>query len=389
MMFQNEDSQKNSKRIRILMLTPDSKICGTEQRILNLINNVNRNKFELALVTLFGPGDLIQKAYEAGIQVLNLQLKENSKIQGFMQWRRFVRDFDPHIIQSLLFYSNLLGRFTCLFKRDIAMLSGISTVFSYQEYGHFYAWMEQLTHGLDTLYVANSTEGKESALKLLNISARKMELIHNGIAIEDESEKEYHRIREEARREFGFEKNHLVIGMVAQLRPAKRHDLLLEAAGRLKNDFPTLRLLIVGQGKQETVLREMAREQGVEQETIFAGFRADVRRLLHGLDIFALPSDVEGEPVSIMEAMEASLPVAATRTGGIPEIVEENKTGLLCEPGDVEGLISQLAKFLDSSVLRQNYGFAGRQRIIEQFSAARMAAQFEKLYEKCLQMRLK
>lgn len=378
---------KKSKKIRLLLITPDSQICGTEQRIYSLLRNINRDKFALGLVTCFGPGDLVEAARNLGIPAMNLRMKEDSIVAGLRRWKGFVAEFNPHVLQSLLFYSNLLARMTRFFMRDVAVLSGISTVYSSREYGHFYAWGERLTHRLDSLYVANSMVGRNEAMRAFRIPDAKLAVVHNGIEITHESEKEYHKIRDEIREDFGYERHHLVVGMTAQLRPAKRHDLLIEAAAQLKPKFPTLRLLLIGGGEPLERLTQLAHAKGVGAETCFTGYRADARRLLHAMDLFALPSDVEGEPVSVLEAMDAMLPVVSTRTGGIPDLVQAEHTGLLSEPGQLDPFIRNLDRLLDSSVLRQTMGEAGRQRVITHFSAERMTQEFQRLYEACFAMR--
>ncbi|MEW6238289.1 MAG: glycosyltransferase [Candidatus Omnitrophota bacterium] len=372
------------RKIRVLMLTTDSEICGTERIILSLLRHIDRSRFEPSLVTLFGPGDLIDAAKEWGVPGVNLKLREESLWKGLAAWRRLLREFQPDVIQSLLIHSNLLGRLTVLFRRKIKLLSGISTVYTVEGYGRLYAWIERLTHPLDTLYVVNSELGLDKVLHLIRLPGKKIALVHNGIETTvDEGDSE--KLRCEVRREFGLAENHLVAGIVAQMRPAKRHDLLIQAAARLKMRFPELRLLFVGQGEMESALRDLAEKEGVAEETIFAGYRHDARRILYGMDIFALPSDVEGEPVSLMEAMDAGLPVITARTGGIPEIVEEGKSGLIFTPKDLDGLEIALAELLNDGDRRRRIGQAAKNRIREAFSAERMTAQFEDLYQRCMQ----
>jgi len=372
------------RKIRVLMLTTDSEICGTERIILSLLRHIDRSRFEPSLVTLFGPGDLIDAAKEWNVSGVNLKLRDQSFWKGLAAWRRFLREFQPDVIQSLLIHSNLLGRLTVLFRRKIKMLSGISTVYTVEGYGKLYAWLERLTHPLDTLYVVNSELGMDKVLHLIQLPEKKIALVHNGIETSGE-DSDPDSIRREVRQEFGLTDSHLVVGLVAQMRPAKRHDLLIQAAAKLKNQFPPLRLLFVGQGEMKSALRDLAIKEGVTDETIFAGYRHDARRILHGMDIFALPSDVEGEPVSLMEAMDAGLPVIAARTGGIPEIVEEGKSGLIFTPKDLDGLVKALSELLSDREKRRRIGQAAKYRIREAFSAERMTAQFEDLYLRCMQ----
>ncbi len=374
--------QDKNQRIRIVMLTTDSDLCGTERIILSLLRHIDRKRFQPALVTHYGPGDLCHAAEELGVPSLNLRMKEDSFFAALKRWRHFLNEFNPHMIQSLLIHSNILGRATVLFRNEIAMLSGISTVYTIEGYGRLYAWIERITHPLDSLYIVNSELGLDKVLNLIGLPKNKLALVHNGIEI-DVFGDETADIRTQVRNEFGFDESHLVVGIVAQLRPAKRHDLLIRAAAQLIKQVPELRLLIVGQGEMEIPSKELAKKEGIHQKTIFTGYRSDARRLLLGMDIFALPSVVEGEPVSVMEAMDAGLPIVAAETGGIPEIVQDGISGFICPQNDLESFQDALQQLLVDPSLRSELGQNAQQRVREKFSAERMCAEFQECYDDC------
>ena len=327
----------------------------------------------------------MRAAQAMDVPSLNLCMKEDSLFTGFRRWQTLIHDFKPHMIQSLLIHSNLLGRATVFFKPEITLLSGISTVYTIEGYGRLYAWLERLTHPLDTRYIVNSELGRDKVLGLIGLPSGKIDLVHNGIEtdviVEDPTT-----LRVQVRREFGWDESHLVAGIVAQLRPAKRHDILIRAAARAMEKFPKIRLLIVGTGETEAPSKELAQREGIGERTIFTGYRSDARKLLYGMDLFALPSVVEGEPVSVMEAMDAGLPVVAAATGGIPEIVENGKSGLLSIPGDLNDFYTSLETALKDSAFRKEMGMNARTRVREHFSAQRMAAEFQQCYLQCAKM---
>lgn len=376
------ENKDNDTKYRILMLTTDSEICGTERIILSLLRHLDRQRFEPMLVTMFGPGDLIEEAKKIDVPGVNLRMKEDSFFSGLKTWRKVLNDFKPDLIQSLLIHSNVLGRATVIFKGKIKMLGGISTVYTLEGYGRLYAWIERLTHPLDTRYVVNSELGMDRVLNVIRLPQRKMALVHNGIELEEEID--HQSVRDSVRNEFNFADDDLVVGIVAQLRPAKRHDLLIQASASLLDRFPQLHLLIVGQGEMEEASKRIVNELGISKHVCFAGYRNDARRLLHGMDIFALPSDVEGEPISLLEAMDAGLPVVAARTGGIPEIIENGKSGLIFTPGKLNELQDLLHELLGDEYKRETLGKAAQQRIQERFSAQRMTQEFQELYIQCM-----
>lgn len=367
---------------RVMLVTTDSKICGTESMILSLLKYLNRELYSPYLVTLTGQGDLIEAARNLGVDGQNLALSRRQLLTGFFRFRKILKDFQPHVIHSFLFHSNLFARAARFFNREISVISGIRTVYTVKDYGRFYGWMERLTHPLDVFYVANSQHGLQSVIQGIGLGKEKLVLIHNGLELAETSES-IDDIRGDVHFEFDFDERDYVIGIVAQLRKPKRHDLLIHAIARLKDRYP-LRLLIVGQGEMESDLRALAIRLGVEKQIVFTGYRSDVNRLLWGMDIFALPSEVEGQPVSVLEAMNAGLPVVAARAGGIPEVVAAGETGLLCEPGSLDDLCQALSRLLESGDLRARMGKASQTRVQKLFSAERMARRFEGLYERCM-----
>ncbi|HOJ59413.1 MAG TPA: glycosyltransferase [bacterium] len=368
--------------IRVLLLTTDSKICGTERMILSLLRRLDRGRYTPCLVTLKGPGELVEEATRLGVDAVNLKMDEGLR-RGWPRWRKTLYEFQPQVMHAFLHHANLLARFTRLLCRDVRVIAGLRTVYTAAGYGRLYGWLERLTHPLDTFFVVNSEAGWRSLTENMGLPDRKLVLIHNGLELFDE-EPDPAQVRHAVRSEFGFFDRHLVVGIVAQLRPPKRHDLLLQAAMDLKERFPNLRLLVIGEGEMEAALKDQAKRGGLEDEVIFTGYRGDARRLLRGMDLFALPSEVEGEPVSILEAMAAGLPVVAARAGGIPELVTHGGTGLLHEPGSREGLRNALTELLASPEKRHEMGAAGRKRIELYFTADIMARRFQELYEKCV-----
>src|SRR6185437_163485 len=115
---------------------------------------------------------------------------------------------------------------------------------------------------------------------------------------------------------------------------------------------------IAGRGGEETALRALARETGLEQQIHLLGFRPDVPDILAAADIFVMPSLSEGLPLALVEAMAASLPVIASDVGGIPEVAERDAEALLIAPGDARALAAALARLLGDSALRASLGTA-------------------------------
>ena len=142
-----------------------------------------------------------------------------------------------------------------------------------------------------------------------------------------------------------------VIVNVAALAPHKAQDVLLDALSRLRAT-DKFRCFVVGEGALRADLE--AKASSLSLAVVFTGFRADALEFIRLADVFVMSSRLEGLGTSIMDAQALGAPVVATRTGGIPEIVEDGVTGLLAEPGDAGSLAGALARMLHDAELRDS-----------------------------------
>lgn len=163
-----------------------------------------------------------------------------------------------------------------------------------------------------------------------------------------------------------------VIGNVAALTGHKDHATLLDAMALLRPRQPEARLVILGEGELRGVLEARARALGLADRVHFAGFRQDLDRLLPAFSVFCLSSHMEGLGTSLLDAMAFGLPVVATLAGGIPEAVEDGRTGRLVAQRDAPALAAALAEVLCDERQRAAFGAAGRQAYLARFTAERM-----------------
>jgi glycosyltransferase involved in cell wall biosynthesis len=186
---------------------------------------------------------------------------------------------------------------------------------------------------------------------------------------------------ESIRRELGIDPTAPVVGTVAALRPEKNHELFLEVAQRVLEQLPTARFVLVGDGPRRGPLGERARELGIAEKVDFLGSRSDVPRLLSAMDVFALTSHNEANPVSILEAMSVARPVVSTNVGSISEAVREGETGFLVPAGDAATFSERLVGLLVDPLLCQTMGAAARQMVVERWSVDVMVQGYERLIE--------
>jgi glycosyltransferase involved in cell wall biosynthesis len=184
------------------------------------------------------------------------------------------------------------------------------------------------------------------------------------------------------RQEFGLPVGVPVIGTVGRLTGLKRQDVLLRGFARLQH--PTARLLIVGDGPAREELVSLAANLGVTDRVVFAGYRDRPERTLATMDVFALTSDSEGMPLSILEAGAAGRPVVASRVGGVPELVAHGRTGLLFPAGDDAALAGCLDRLLRDRPLAETLGEAGRALVRERYDTRVMADVYLRHYQDLL-----
>lgn len=200
----------------------------------------------------------------------------------------------------------------------------------------------------------------------IGISASRMTTIHNGI-------------RMEPLIQGNTARNSCVTFIsVGRLAKIKNHALMIRAfraTGEKRS-----RLLLVGDGPERAALEALARELGLGGRVEFLGFRHDVAELLATSDAFLISSDHEGLSIAVLEAMRAGLPVIGTRVGGMPEAVQEGRTGLLVAKGDVEAMARAMRLLLDSPDERARLGSEGRRYLEAEFSIESMVSRYEQFY---------
>jgi glycosyltransferase involved in cell wall biosynthesis len=168
---------------------------------------------------------------------------------------------------------------------------------------------------------------------------------------------------------------------VGRLSPEKGHITLLKALAQLKNLQLQAKLILIGEGKLQSILIEQATQLGIIGLVQILGSRRDVIEQLVNANIFALPSEWEGISMALLEAMAAGLPVVATAVGGTPEVVIDGETGYLVPPRDPASFANALSRLIQDPGLRQRMGMSARQRVCDQFNIRHTAQQILALYE--------
>lgn len=233
----------------------------------------------------------------------------------------------------------------------------------------FPAWGERI--------VAISPAVKEHLLNDFKLPEEKIRLIFTGVDLEKFSPESEGKA-ENFRQKFGLNKV-LTVGMIGRVSPEKGHRIFLEAAAQLIK--PEVKFVIVGSG-QGFFQREL--EVNLSDKRIVWIDYLDSLDAFKLIDIFVQPSIQEGLGIALLEAMACGKAVVASRTGGIPSVIDDGRDGLLVPPQDSKSLAQAILRLIQEENLRRCLGLAARQKVEEKFDVRKMAQEIEKVYEELL-----
>jgi glycosyltransferase involved in cell wall biosynthesis len=185
-----------------------------------------------------------------------------------------------------------------------------------------------------------------------------------------------------SREELGFSACTFVFGAAGRFSREKGHRVLLDAFLLLQKMLPgqPMELLLLGEGREEDALRSQARRLGIEARVCFAGFQRRSAAWMKVMNCLVQPSLTDGMPNSVLEAILLGIPVVATNTGGIPDLIDDGETGLLVEPDSPSALAEAMKRMVRSSTLRNQLASEAKYRVAQEFSPARQRELLEMLY---------
>jgi glycosyltransferase involved in cell wall biosynthesis len=244
-------------------------------------------------------------------------------------------------------------------------------------------WLIRGAASLAHAYVAVAPTTARVATINRECSPEKLRVIPNGI--DPERFRRDSGARAEVRQQLGIPEDAFVVGTVGRLAPEKDQDLLIRAALPLLNEH--CRLILVGDGPERAALEQRASSSDNGRFVHFAGARNDPERWLSSFDVFALTSRTEGLPLVIPEAMAAECAIVSSSVGGIPDVIEQDSTGVLFQSGDEAALVGLLRAFQSDPERVRRLGERGKQVAIERYSRDRMAAEYMGLYRSALAKR--
>ena len=371
------------KKINVLTLIDSLALSGAEKVAVDIASSLNKDKFNSYLCATRHGGELEGLLKNNLIPYIILNRKGRLKdVYKLYKAIKFIKEENIHIIHSHKFGSNICGYF----------LKSLSNAKVHIMHDHTGDWLyeakmqmllKRFFFNSSEKTIAISGEIKDKMTNIMNVNPEKLVMLHNGVDIN----KYDTTINKKKKREsLNFCENSILIGMVAQLRQQKNHEMLLKVVKEVFLMKNNIKFLIIGNGNSERkrTLQNMAKELGIDQNIEFMGRRSDVPELLKILDIAVLTSRCEASPLIILEYLAAKLPVIATSVPGVSEIIENNETGILVGPNDVKGFADAIVKLIEDRTFACSLGKNGFKLARDKFSFKNYMENIESLYQTTL-----
>jgi len=350
---------------------------GLETLVAECINRMPAEQYRHAIVCLTGYTEFAAKVSRPGVDIIALDKPPGLALATHLKLWKLLRRLKPAVLHSYnlaaveyAFTAAVAGvpvRVHAEHGRDAGDPHGLNRKHNLLRRG--------LTPFIDR-YVPVSDDLQRWLRQVVGVPDAKTLMIANGV------DTDRFRPRQD---QHAAQRREFVIGTVGRIQDVKNHSGLVDAFIRLRDLLPNerdrLRLAIVGNGPLLNMITEKVRLARLQDVVWLPGSRTDIAELMGGFDVFALPSIAEGTPVTVLEAMASGLPVVASRVGGIPEVVEDQVTGLLTPPSDPGALAEALAVYVRDPALAARHGAAGRARVERSNSIAAMVAGYARLYD--------
>jgi glycosyltransferase involved in cell wall biosynthesis len=365
-------SQIFMAKISVLEIIGDSSLAGAPRHLLSILGNLDSDRFEIACICPPGPlaGEIRGLHHRIELEVISMDSRLDLK--AISRIRKTIKHLNPDLIHVHGTRAGALGRLAAIgLKKPVVYTEHLWTKnFSLSSkvlnYIHYMAscFLDLFT----TKNIAVSGAVKEFMIET-NISyADKIQVIYNGIE------------PTKLRANLFDNDQEILLGTVGTLIPLKGVQYLIQALPQIRKEFPEVKLEIIGDGPYKKTLSDLVKKMKLEKFIRFAGFQADVEKSLAKLDLYVQPSSSESFGLAIVQAMSVGLPVVATRTGGIPELVTEDKSGILVAPERPKDLAQAILKLLHNRTLAKSMGEAARRESVVRFNLKEMIKEVEEVY---------
>jgi len=340
---------------------------GTERQMTELVRRLDAGRGTVHVACFHARGAWFGRIAERAASITEFPIEGFRRLDTFTELRRFAawcRQNQLAIVHTADLYANIFGLPGAALAGVPVRIGNRREINPNKTVGQIAT--QRAAYAVAHKVVANSRAAADRLLAE-RVSARKIVVVPNGLDIGLFSPRAPRaRLR--------------TVIVVANLRAEKGHDVLIDAAPEVTRQFPDVRFEFVGAGPELERLRARARAAGVGDAIAFLGHREDVGARLDAADIFVLPSRSDAFPNAVLEAMAAGLPVVASSVGGICELVDDGRNGLLVPPDDASALADRICRLMSDAPWAASLGEAARRDAEATYSFDRMVDGFERTY---------
>jgi glycosyltransferase involved in cell wall biosynthesis len=359
----------------VLLMGDTLNFGGTEGQFVEVACRLPTSRWDVDVACMRAEGPLRPRLEAAGLRPWSYgrgSLRSPRVIGGVRALARHLRERRIQIVHCFDFYSNVMGV-------PAARLAGVPAVIASQrDLGNLRPWYEQRLHAgmlrLATHVLVNSDAIASRLAHTRAARSGRLSVIPNGVDLS-----RFGPAEGTAPHPTG-----LVVGTLANLRPEKGLHELVEAAALVKSRIAGVSFPIWGEGPLRAALETQIRAHALTDTVVLHGATREPEGVLRQCDVFVLPSLSEACSNVLMEALATGLPVVATRVGGNPALVEDDRTGLLVPPGNPAALAEAIVKLLATPALATRLAAAARARALAEFGMPRMLERMEGLYRHVL-----
>lgn len=362
--------------MKILHINTEKTWRGGEQQTFNLLHGLKKRKISSHLVCQ-PDSPMAEKAVKAGIETFPIAMHGEVDPLACFQVKTLIKSYKYNIIHSHTSHAHTLAFFSS-FGRKVNRL--VTRRVDFSIYRHSFLKLSGIKYRyMSDFYVAISRKIKEVLMED-GIPKERIFVVHSGIntkRFEDST-------REHLISEFDIKSNEQVVINVAHLAGHKGQKYLVKAIPDVLAELPSVRFFIVGGGELKEELKVLAESLGLGEKLIFTGFRQDVGAFYNIADLFVMSSVQEGLGTAVLDALALGKPVVATKSGGIPEIIQDGETGLMVPPADPKTLSKRIIQMLTDNELANRVAKKGQIMVNEKFTVSAMVDKNIDVYHQIL-----
>mgnify|MGYP000961110802 FL=1 len=360
----------------LLLFSHPWKFGGGETYVLSLAKGLVERGHNVVLVTGLVNSDL----EVANVHHYQLPFRTKNPFKYFTIYQRLKQILLKHDINIIHAQYRTAGYYGVMVERKL----GIPFVLTLHDDWHN-APFKSIHGKLFKHVIAVSEAIRQRFIQKFSAEPNNVITIYNGVDEKKFSDKILLKSKaEDLKKRFGILPEEKVITLLGRVRRAKGHFDFIDALDYLKSCSIPFRFLIVGDGPEKEELLNKIVEKELSDKVVFAGYQSDVPVVMTATDILVLPSYREAMPLSIIEAMLVQKPVIASAVGGIVEIIENNRNGLLIQPGFPRQLAEKIINLLEDPLLCQQLGSAGYKKAIAHYTLDYMVDSTVSYYENVL-----